>query len=93
MSAHAGVKKTYFVIFTALLFLTALTVAVAYLDLGALNTPVALLIATFKAGLVLFYFMHLKEEGELVKVFAAAGFFWLLIMLALTLNDFMTRRW
>jgi cytochrome c oxidase subunit 4 len=93
MSAHVVPLKTYYVIFAALLVGTALTVWVAYFDLGPMNTVVAITIAVLKALLVLLYFMHLKYSSRLTWVFAAAGFVWLVLMIGLTLADFDTRGW
>lgn len=80
-------------IFAILLALLVLTVAVAYVDLGPLGLPVAMAIATVKAALILMYFMHVKFNPPLVWIFSSAAFFWLLILLALTFNDFLTRGW
>ena len=61
MSEHHIVPlKTYMLIFAALLVGTVITVAIAFVDLGFLNTPVAILIAMVKATLVIWYFMHVK---------------------------------
>lgn len=94
MSDHHIVPlKIYILIFSALLLGTALTVAVAYVDMGFLNTPVALIIALGKASLVILYFMHVKYSHKLVGLFAIAGFFWLIIMLSMTMQDYYTRGW
>jgi cytochrome c oxidase subunit 4 len=94
MSDHHIVPlKIYFLIFSALLLGTFLTVAVAYVDMGFLNTPVALIIALGKATLVILYFMHVKYSHKLVGLFAVAGFFWLIIMLSMTMQDYYTRDW
>ena len=59
MSDHHVVPlKIYFLIFFALMLGTILTVAVAFFDMGFLNTPIALIIALVKASLVILYFMH-----------------------------------
>ena len=63
----------------------------AYLPLGATNTVVAMAIAVTKAALVAAIFMDLRERNPLTLTFAGAGFFWLGIMLWLTLADYMTR--
>jgi cytochrome c oxidase subunit 4 len=84
---------TYLAVFVALLVLTAVTVAVSYLDLGPFSTVVALTIATTKALLVLVFFMHLKESPSLVWLAAAGGFFWLGILIVLVMSDVMTRGW
>lgn len=83
--------RSYFVIFGALIALTGLTVAVALVDLGHLNTAAALVIAGTKALLVLVFFMHLKISGSLVRLFAASGVFWLLVAFVLALADYTTR--
>jgi cytochrome c oxidase subunit IV len=93
MSAHIVPLKTYYVIFAALLAGTALTVWVAFFDLGPLNTVVAITIAVVKALLVILYFMHVKYSSRLTWVFAGAGFVWLVLMIGLTLADFDTRGW
>jgi cytochrome c oxidase subunit 4 len=85
--------KTYALIFSALLVLTGLTTAVAFVDLGgAWNNSLALTIAIAKAVLVMLYFMHLRYSDKLTWVFAAAGFFWLLILIGGTLDDALTRQ-
>ncbi len=55
-------------IWVVLLVLTWLTITVAYLDFGNLAVAVALLIATFKAGVVLTYYMHLKFDSKLLTI-------------------------
>jgi cytochrome c oxidase subunit 4 len=93
MSAHVVPLKTYYAIFGALLCGTALTVWVSYLDLGPMNTVVAISIAVVKALLVALYFMHLKYSSRLTWVFAVAGFVWLVLLIGLTLADFESRGW
>ena len=88
---HVLPLKTYFAVFGGLLGLTALTTWIAYQDLGFLNTPVALLIASFKVVIVVLYFMHVKYSSRLVMILASVGFLWLLILFALTLGDYQTR--
>lgn len=74
-----------------LLALLGLTVVLAYQPLAAFNFPVAVTIATIKAGLVAAIFMELRHRSGVVRAFAAAGFFWLAILLWLGLMDFLTR--
>jgi cytochrome c oxidase subunit 4 len=93
MSEHVVSRKIYFTIFTALMILTALTVWVANFDLGKWNAVVALTIAVIKALLVVLYFMHVRYSSRLTMAFVAAGFVWLIIMIALTLSDYVTRPW
>jgi cytochrome c oxidase subunit 4 len=84
-------KRIYFGVFGALIFLTLVTTGVAYLDLGVLNTPVALSIAVAKAILVMMFFMHLRQGDFLTKVFVGAGVLWLLHLLMFMLSDYLTR--
>ena len=84
-------RKTYLLVFGALLVLTLITTAVAFVDLGPLNTPLALSIAILKASLVMIYFMHLRHSTFLARVFAGAGVLWLLHFIIFTLSDYLTR--
>jgi cytochrome c oxidase subunit 4 len=98
MKAHAEgdhvVSVTlYLAIFAALMVLTAITVAVAFVDLGALNTTVALAVAVVKATLVILFFMHVKYSSRLTWLVVASGFFFLLVMVAFTMSDFVSRGW
>ena len=90
---HVVPLTIYYAIFATLLVLTGVTVAVAYIDLGPLNTVVALAIACFKALIVVLYFMHVKYSTRLVKLTVIAGVYWLGILLALTMSDYLTRGW
>jgi len=74
-----------------LMLLLALTVTVAYLPLGSANTVIALAIAAIKALLIAAIFMELRERSGMMIAFAAAGFFWLAIMLWLAFADYVTR--
>ncbi|HXU36797.1 MAG TPA: cytochrome C oxidase subunit IV family protein [Blastocatellia bacterium] len=93
MREHIVSPKIYYVIFIALTVLTVVTWSVAKIDLGRMNAVVALTIAVIKATLVVLYFMHVRYNSRLTWVFVGAGFFWLAIMVALTLSDYMTRGW
>lgn len=78
-------------VWLGLLALLMLTVFAAYLPLGALNTIVALAIASTKAALVAAVFMELRQRNLLTLAFAIAGFFWLGILLWLSFSDYLTR--
>jgi len=92
--AHVIVSRTtYGAIFAALMVLTAITVGVAYLDLGVLNPVVALSIAVLKATLVVLFFMHLRWSSMLTWIVGGAALFWLGIMFVLLLSDYATRAW
>jgi cytochrome c oxidase subunit 4 len=88
---HVVPLKIYYGIFGILLLLTGVTVAVAYIDLGRMNTVVALVIACFKAMIVVLFFMHVKYSTRLIKLTVIAGLYWLGILFALTMSDYLTR--
>jgi cytochrome c oxidase subunit 4 len=90
-SEHIVPPSTYIVIISILFFLTALTVAAAYVNLGKFNIVVALAIATVKATLVVLFFMHAKYSPKRTKLVIIAGIFWLLILLFMTLSDYASR--
>ena len=91
MSGHVAPKSMYYGIFGALMVLTAVTVGVAFLNLGTLNFPVAIAIAITKATLVILFFMHAKYSSKLTQLFVGMSFFFLLILLTLTLTDYLSR--
>ena len=92
MSAqHISPIRHYMALFGSLMFLTGITTWIAYQDLGAWNTPVAMAIAGFKVFLVVLFFMHVKYSGKLIMIFVLAGVYWLLILFAITMSDYMTR--
>lgn len=92
MSEHIVSPKIYGAILGALLAGTLLTVAAALRDFGPWNIVIALAIATFKAILVILFFMHARYIVGRTQLVIIAGFFWLAIMLSLTLVDYGTRR-
>jgi cytochrome c oxidase subunit 4 len=93
-SQHVVSVKLYAWIFGALLVLTLSTAGVAFIDLGGnLNTIVALTIAIIKASLVILFFMHVRYSSRLTWVFVGAGFFWLLILLTLSMTDPLALVW
>jgi cytochrome c oxidase subunit 4 len=83
--------KTYVFVFLALLVGTGLTVLAAEVDLGWANNLVAMTIAVIKAMLVLYFFMELRHSTRMTVITAAAGFFWLILMIGMIMMDFVTR--
>ena len=90
---HVTSLGVYLGIFATLMVLTAITVAVAWVDLGSLNILVALGVAVFKAALVVLYFMHLKYSSKLTWIVVASGLFWMMILFGITMADYLTRGW
>lgn len=93
MSEHIVPRKIYFSVFGALLVFTALTVVAANINFGKMNDVIAMTIAVTKMMLVLLFFMHVRYSSRLIWVIVASMFFWLLIMLSLTLTDYTSRGW
>jgi len=90
-SGHVVPARIYYTIFAILLLCTYLTVQIAFVDLGRLNAVAALTIAVFKAVLVVLFFMHVRYSTRLTWVVVIAAVFWLMILLALTAGDYLTR--
>jgi cytochrome c oxidase subunit 4 len=87
-SGHISPVSMYITIFLALMVLTGVTVGAAYVDLGMFNFLVAMIIACFKASLVVWFFMHVKYQSSLTKLTVATGLFFLAILLGLMLVDY-----
>jgi cytochrome c oxidase subunit IV len=94
---HIVSPKIYFTIFAALMMCTLLTVYAATVDLNryftGLNVIVALTIATFKASLVVLFFMHGKYSSKRTQLVIICSVFWLAIMLFMTMSDYVSRPW
>ena len=90
-SEHVVSPKIYAAVLAALLIGTWSTVQAAKIDLGPWNIVLALGIAVTKMTLVILFFMHGKYSSRRTKLVIVSGFFWLAIMLALTLADYTTR--
>jgi cytochrome c oxidase subunit 4 len=90
---HIITPVTYSIVFATLLIFTGITVGAAYVDLGILNPVVALAIASFKAVIVILFFMHVKYQSKLVKMTVASGFFTFLVLITMTLTDYISRAW
>ncbi len=90
---HGPTVRIYLAVFASLIFLTALTVWVAYQDLGMLNDVVALGIACTKATIVILFFMHVKYASQLTWLLAGVGILFLLILFAFAMADYVSRGW
>ena len=91
--SSAATRPTLFGAYTVLMALLALTAISSRLELGRWALPVALAIAVAKLVLIYLFFMQLKYQRGLVRIFAVAGFFWLAIGGVLTFSDYLTRNW
>ncbi|MEP6902194.1 MAG: cytochrome C oxidase subunit IV family protein [Actinomycetota bacterium] len=86
----------YFLVFAFLFVMTIVTYLVALTDLDSrlfpgANTLVALLIAFTKMTFVILFFMHVYWQSKLIWLSAVAGFFWIAIMFAYVMQDYLTR--
>jgi len=91
VSEHIVSPKIYVLIFLSLMAGTGLTVWAAFQNFGPFNIVIALAIASFKATLVVLYFMHARYSPRRTHLVIVSSVFWLAIMLALTLSDYTTR--
>lgn len=90
---HIVSPKVYVIIFGTLLLFTAITVMAAYVEMGPFNPIVALAIACIKAVLVVLYFMHIRYSSKLMKLTIASGIFMFVVLMSMTLSDYMSRAW
>jgi cytochrome c oxidase subunit 4 len=93
MSERIVPQRVYYVVFACLIALTLLTVWLSFQHLGNWHAVVGLAIVTCKASLVALFFMHVLYSGRLTWIMLGAGLFWLLIMMSLTMADYLTRDW
>jgi cytochrome c oxidase subunit IV len=88
---HISSYKSHIMVLAALLVLTFITVAVTQIELGPMNTLVAMLIAGGKAAIVLLWFMHLRFDDKLYAIFTAFVFVLFLLVLYVTFFDYSYR--
>jgi len=93
MTEHIVPRKIYIAAWATLLAMTLITTLVAFVDLGRFNTVVALAIATFKASLVVLFFMGAKYTPRLTRVVIICGIFFLALLLAFSMVDYLSRLW
>lgn len=90
---HIVQPKTYATVFGGLVILMVATVLASYVHIpfpGG-NILLAMAIAICKALLIVLFFMHVKYSSKIVWVYAAAGFLFLIILVGLTMNDYLAR--
>ena len=90
---HVVGPKTYGLILLALLVLTAITTSAAFINMGVFSPIVALGIACFKAVLVILFFMHIRYSSKVMMLTVGAGFFTFLVLITMTLSDYISRNW
>ena len=90
---HIVTPKTYIAVWITLLIATGLTTGAAFIDLHEFNPILALAIACFKGVIVILFFMHVYFSSRLMKLTVAAGFFTFIVLITMTLSDYMSRSW
>ena len=90
-SHRAPTIREYLGVYIALMVLLIVTVGASFIDLGRINTALALTIAVVKALLIVLIFMHVRYQPRLMWFFAGAGFLWLGILITLSNSDYLTR--
>ncbi len=90
---HIIPAGVYVGIWATLMVLTLVTVLASFAELGVFNIVVALLIATIKGTLVVLFFMHLRYSPKLTMVVVISSVFFLGILFALTMTDYLSRHW
>jgi cytochrome c oxidase subunit 4 len=83
--------RPLFLIWAAMLALLAVSVAGSFAFTGPLNLLISFGTASLKAMLILWFYMHLKEEDGLNRIFAVGAIVWLVILLLLPAVDLVTR--
>ena len=76
-----------------LLTFTGITVWAPFHNFGIFNPIIALAIACTKGVIVILFFMHVFFQSKLVKMTVTAGFFTFLILITMTLSDYISRGW
>ena len=93
MTHHIASVRDYVLVWLALVVLTFTTTYVGFIDMGEFNIVVALLIAVVKMSMVIWIFMGVRYTSSLTKLFVVAGFFWFLILIVKTGQDYFSRNW
>ncbi len=90
---HVVSWRVYLAVFLALCALTVVTVVATGYDFGPLNLIVALGVAITKASLVVLYFMHARYSPKLTSLVIASSVAFFVILVFLTLTDYLSRTW
>jgi cytochrome c oxidase subunit 4 len=85
--SHSQGYGTYFMVWLGLVAFTAVTITIAGLNLGSVTLITALLIASVKSFLVITYFMHVKSDSMMIKIFIGICLFVFVIIMVLTFSD------
>ncbi len=84
-------RRNHLLVWLLLLGLLGLNIASSFLDLGIFNPILTTAVAALQAFIIVTFFMSMRSAAPVPRIAAAAGFFWLLLMIGLTLTDYQTR--
>ena len=90
---HIVTPLQYTYVFGTLLLFTGITIGVAYIDLKWANPVIALGIACFQATIGILFFMHVAYQSRLIKITIGGGFFLFLVLVTMTMGDYVSRAW
>jgi len=90
-AGHSHGTGRYFIVWALLICFTILTVVTGHMNLGWVNLPLALTIATIKATLVVLFFMHMTEAAGTNRIVFVTSFIFLLVMIFGVFGDLWTR--
>jgi cytochrome c oxidase subunit 4 len=93
MIEHVTPVRTYILVALALVLLTAATIGVSFIPLGPFHLVASLVFAIAKATLVVLFFMHARYSGPVTKLVIVVALLWLGILIAGTIDDYLTRAW
>lgn len=85
--------KNYFLAYIGLMALLLLTVLLGFINMGWINMFIAVVIAVLQAGILSMILMHGLFEKALVRLIMGGGILWFLILVTLTMTDYITRNW
>jgi cytochrome c oxidase subunit IV len=88
---HISTYTSHAWVLIVLLSLTAFSVTMAELHLGAVSVVVALLVASVKGSTVFIYFMHLKYESTFFKAMVVGVFVLYTLVIIFTFFDYLFR--
>jgi cytochrome c oxidase subunit 4 len=90
---HVVSPKIYVAVFLSLLVFTGLTVGASYVEMGVFNPIAAIAIACIKMVLVVLFFMHVGYSTKLTMLTVGCGFFMFLVLIGMTMADYISRAW
>lgn len=85
--------RSYVVAYAAMLGLLLANILIGFLDLGWASMLIALVIATLQASILALFLMHGLFENALVRLIIGGAVLWFMILITLTMNDYITRNW